>query len=394
MVVLFAAVISGPVVGAGLVQVATMVRHRTPSFSQSPNFRAAPSSGALYLMISGSRGLSPDAVASIRRTADRAGLSSTVVHQGTIDLSSILRSTATINSMPDGAGVPMSVLAVDPLAAEPTTSSTVAQTTVSGDVVVGASSATLNGIRTGDDLTLLGWSGSTVRVQVGAVEPDATIGGAELMMSVATAATLGLDRPFSVRVWGFADALAADTVRKEMLKVGAGQPIRAWSSKRVPTIDDTISQSQLKRLLGAFWIKRGLVGALQVDPSWKAANVGIVDLPIVGRVTCNVTVGRAAAAALAELRDNGLASLINGAGSRRFGGCFSARVTRSITGNSGHNLSRHTWGAAIDLNPSENPYGGQSKMDPRVIDAFHRHGFAWGGTFIVPDPMHFEYTGR
>ena len=99
------------------------------------------------------------------------------------------------------------------------------------------------------------------------------------------------------------------------------------------------------------------------------------------------------AAALQELSDAGLASLIHVADTRRYGGCFSARVTRSLAGNAGHNLSRHTWGAAIDLNPSDNPYGGAPHMDQRVIDAFVRHGFVWGGTFLIPDPMHFEYVG-
>ena len=394
-VLLFGAVISSLVMGAGLVQAVTMVDHRTPADVESRKLSTSRiTHDDLYLTISGSRGLSPNALASIRLAADRVGLSSTVVHQGTIDLSSIQRSTATVHSVPDRAGIPMSVLAIDPLGAGPTTSSAVAQVTQSGGVIVGTSAAALNRIRTGDVLTLLDWSGSPTRVHVGGVEPDAAIGGAEVMMSIATASTLGLNRPFSVRVWGFSDARAAETVATEFMKIGIGQPIRVRSDRWVPTVDDTIPQAQLKRLLGAFWVRRGRVGTLQVDPSWKAANVVVVDLPIVGRTTCNSIVGRAAADALAELRDRGLASLIHGADSRRYGGCFSARVTRSISGNSGHNLSRHTWGAAIDLNPSENPYGGPSTMDPRVIDAFHRHGFAWGGTFLVPDPMHFEYTGR
>ena len=88
-----------------------------------------------------------------------------------------------------------------------------------------------------------------------------------------------------------------------------------------------------------------------------------------------------------------MSALIHSADTRARGGCFIARETRSLSGNSGHNLSRHTWGAAIDINPSQNPYGGASRMDGRVIDAFRRHGFVWGGSFLVPDPMHFEYVG-
>ena len=62
-------------------------------------------------------------------------------------------------------------------------------------------------------------------------------------------------------------------------------------------------------------------------------------------------------------------------------------------GSAGQNLSWHTCGAAIDLNPTQNRYGSHGHMDQRIIDAFTRHGFVWGGTFLIPDPMHFEYVG-
>lgn len=350
-----------------------------------------------YLTVSGSRGLNAERISAFRSFAKHAGLLFSVVHQGTIDMRAVHRATTMVRSTPDGAGIPMSVLAVDPLSIEPTTSPAVAGVVTQGNIVVGESAAAINGILKGDDLTLVSWSGNLVQFSVGEVQPDVTIGGAELMMSVATASTLGLDRPFSIRMSGFQtfkDFESASSEISNMARSTTSEPFRVRSSQPTPSLDDTIAQAQLKTLLGDFWIKRGTSGALQVDPSWKAQNVGVVNLPIVGSVTCNTTVARAAASALQDLVDTGLGSLIHKTDSRKFGGCFTARVTRSLTGNSGHNLSRHTWGAAIDLNPTDNPYGGPSKMDQRVIDAFHRHGFVWGGTFIVPDPMHFEYTGR
>ncbi len=347
-----------------------------------------------YLTVNGSRGISSKTIESLRDFANQAGFASTIVHQGTIDLRSIQRLAAIVRSTPDGTGIPMSVLAVDPLTIGPTSSAVVADTTKSGAVVVGMLAATTSGIKEGDELTLLDRNGSPKTVLVGAIEADQIIGGAEIMMSLETAANLGLDRPFAIRLWGIREPESLDAAMTAIVSMQMDQTIRVRSSQRIPTIDDTIPQGELKALLGDFWIKRGHIGALQVDPSWKAAHVGMVDLPIVGNLTCNTKVAKAVAGALQDLRNAGLESLIHTMDSRRFGGCFSARVTRSLTGNSGRNLSRHTWGAAIDLNPSDNPYGGPSMMDPRVIDAFHQRGFVWGGTFLVPDPMHFEYTGR
>ena len=33
-------------------------------------------------------------------------------------------------------------------------------------------------------------------------------------------------------------------------------------------------------------------------------------------------------------------------------------------------------------------------MDCRVVRIFRKHNFAWGGNFLVPDGMHFEWVGE
>jgi hypothetical protein len=53
-------------------------------------------------------------------------------------------------------------------------------------------------------------------------------------------------------------------------------------------------------------------------------------------------------------------------------------------------LSRHTWGIAVDVNARLFPCGSHSKQDERLIAAFARQGFTWGGEWREPDPMHFE----
>lgn len=72
-----------------------------------------------------------------------------------------------------------------------------------------------------------------------------------------------------------------------------------------------------------------------------------------------------------------------------YGGCYNYRA---ITGNR-NRLSRHSWGIAIDLDVEDNPYRshlGDSTTHAFIRDAFESQGFAWGGNFTIPDPMHFE----
>jgi hypothetical protein len=88
----------------------------------------------------------------------------------------------------------------------------------------------------------------------------------------------------------------------------------------------------------------------------------------------------------------GLAGAIDVANTNTFGGCFGPRYNR-LSNNIG-NLSRHTWGQPIDMNTTENCQGCVPTMDCRVVRIFRAHGFAWGGNFLFPDGMHFEWTGR
>src|SRR4249919_2164313 len=88
-------------------------------------------------------------------------------------------------------------------------------------------------------------------------------------------------------------------------------------------------------------------------------------------------------ASLNDVEDAGLGSLIH-----TYSGCYASRtVARSPTAPP----SQHAYGAAIDINAPENPYGATPTMDPRIVQIFERHGFLWGGDFLIPDGMHFEY---
>lgn len=62
---------------------------------------------------------------------------------------------------------------------------------------------------------------------------------------------------------------------------------------------------------------------------------------------------------------------------------------------SGGSRSAHSWAAAVDMNPEQNPFSSKAILHtdmPREFrDVFKRHGFGWGGDWhSVKDAMHFS----
>ena len=129
----------------------------------------------------------------------------------------------------------------------------------------------------------------------------------------------------------------------------------------------------------------GTGGYLDVDPSFVARHIVSQAVPILGDVTCNKAIMPLLRDALGQIAAEGLAGLIHRSD---YGGCYVARIIPDVPGEP---ISHHAWGTAIDINVSENPFGGAPHQDPGVVAAFQRWGFTWGGRFIVPDGMHFEF---
>ena len=87
---------------------------------------------------------------------------------------------------------------------------------------------------------------------------------------------------------------------------------------------------------------------------------------------------------------SGLAGLIDPDDFQVAGGCYNPRKIRG--GDKGGAISRHAWGIAIDINPSDNPYGGIVRFDERLASIFRGWGFAWGGGWLYTDGAHFEWN--
>jgi hypothetical protein len=72
----------------------------------------------------------------------------------------------------------------------------------------------------------------------------------------------------------------------------------------------------------------------------------------------------------------------------RWGGCFNFRLIRG-----GNELSAHSWGTAVDINPDIGRLGNaeDARQYPRfIVESFTSEGFIWGGLWKRPDSMHFE----
>lgn len=126
-------------------------------------------------------------------------------------------------------------------------------------------------------------------------------------------------------------------------------------------------------------------GRLRIDPRWLERNIVTARVPLLGEVVCHRETVDMLRVAMDRLRSSGRSSLIDPSG---FAGCFDPRF---IGSDPSAPLSAHAFGAAVDINSSDNPQGGRGDMHEEVIEAMHEAGFTWGGRWLLPDPMHFEW---
>ncbi len=313
-----------------------------------------------------------------------------IVHQGTIELLAVRRGASTVQSFPDGESAPVSLMAVTPDTASPVLGPDIASVLMAADAVLSVSSAKLRSAKVGDTIMLRGWDSVLHLIRVGAIVDDGRALNAEILVSLDTARSFGVDRPERLLMWKIPSKRDAFVTSVE--KSLAAENIRVTASWTPPSPDKLLSQAQLKLLLGEFTIRRN-GKSITVNPQWLATNVGRMTLPTIGDKSCHKLVLGPLKAALTDIEFVGLDEIINVADTAKAGNCFNGREIRTNTGTSGRNLSRHSWAAAIDINPSTNPFGGKPTIHPCIVEIFRAHGFAWGGSFSIPDGMHFEFTG-
>ncbi|HJR44498.1 MAG TPA: M15 family metallopeptidase [Actinomycetota bacterium] len=226
----------------------------------------------------------------------------------------------------------------------------------------------------------------TVRV-VGRIDEVATSGYEVLLAGPDPASWDRVDRFLLIQL---RDPRARGRIQRTLRSLlGPGQSLRVRAKGETPFLrygDAVLPQLSVKNTFGEFAARPLPDGRIEVDPRWIDANIRTAQVPILGKVACHRTLIPQLRAALAEVRAEGLGHTIN---TSQYGGCYGPRF---IGLEPGGRLSHHTWGIAIDINVAENAFGTRPTQDPRLVAIMEDHGFTWGGRWLFPDGMHFEWV--
>lgn len=227
-------------------------------------------------------------------------------------------------------------------------------------------------------------TGGVRALRVGGVVSNGTPNLAGALISSSQAAVLRLAPPNLLLVGKDPNALFGDlqsrlkkalpSIRFDATAVGAG---RAF-----------LSGAESAKLFGTFNFTRNQDGSIVPDTGWVNRNIVTKSVPVLGSVRCHRLLIPQLTGALRELEQQEAGSTIDVADFRRTGGCYVPRLVRGDDPN--RPISMHAWGLALDLNVARNPVGAPSNQDPRLVAAFERWGFRWGGRWSPPDAHHFE----
>lgn len=132
----------------------------------------------------------------------------------------------------------------------------------------------------------------------------------------------------------------------------------------------------------------------QVTPPYPMLFSGTNGPQLITKITCHKDVAQSLNRILSDIFTlyGGSVDKVREARMNMFDGCYNFRRMTA-----GSRLSVHSWGAAVDLDASHNPWGkpwkeGCGMMPKEVIQIFQQYGWKWGGEFKRPDAMHFQAT--
>jgi hypothetical protein len=252
-----------------------------------------------------------------------------------------------------------------------------------GAVVLSETSARLREAEAGDLLTL-----DAMDFVVAAIVRDVVIGAAEVVFHANDPRSPVSTNRFALVGSDMARQEFEDLVRSFY---DGPAPLRIRTEGETPWLrhgDAVLPQVFIKEALGEFSYTHIGGTTFDQDQAFIDLNVVTSRVPLLGEVRCHRIVVEMLTGAMTELVDSGLAHLVEPGG---FAGCWFPRFISTRVGVSS-GVSRHAWGAAVDINAGSNPVGSSGNQDHRLIETMRRWGFTWGGDWLVPDPMHFEFA--
>lgn len=280
-----------------------------------------------------------------------------------------------------GAVIPLDALAIDRHAHQLFDPEDTLANLEPGTVILGATSARLRAASPGDVLTIAG-----IDYSVAAIAPDEAVSAAEVVFDKNDENPVVTDR-FALIATDFARTDFEQTVRN--LYHGPA-PLRIRAEGETPWLrhgDAVLPQVFIKEALGEFSYSNLSGSEFTQDEAFLDEHIVREEVPILGEVICHRRVVEMLDGAMSQLVEEGLSHLVDPAG---YAGCWNPRFIRPVTGTTS-GVSRHSWGAAVDINTRTNPVGSAGTQDPRLVEIMLEWGFAWGGDWLIPDPMHFEY---
>jgi len=334
--------------------------------------------------------------------ARSAGASLAFGRSASVGMIGLYRGANAVQLPPQGFAFPMGTTVLPTEAVAQTMGVDVSQFLATDALVMGAVSAGLRGAQAGDTALLTSGSGATVSFRIAAVLPADRIGGVEFLMSTEAGERLGITELRRVVMWGFSSRTAIDAAVSANGLVSTSVRIRRSWDPADP--DDTIGMAETKAALGEFAYRVNANGSVSQDDAWLNASLPggreLLNGSIPVRARCHNAIVPALRAALAEVAAEGLGATIDVANANSFGGCHNARFNRLTPDSSLGFLSRHSWAMAFDTNTLGSCQGcappdfATRPGGCRTVQIFRRHGFSWGGNYLTPDGMHFEWVGE
>lgn len=352
-----------------------------------------------WMSVSSGKGFSTAQVRSLQQIAKRTGFVGYGVRFPTLAMREHRRANGVRVSKGAGATVsggwvvPLATMALDESAVRALSGQVITEVLSSGMAVIGHTSARIRDAKVGDSMVVNDKWDKPHDIEIGAIVDDDHVDNGDLLVPIE-----------------FADELMATKVHK-VLVIGEGEPgdfqrelrsgtfrngavyrlRRSWDP---PDPDATLGTAMFKELLGEFRVKDAGNGRLHISNDWRGSSIKWIhtfkDIPI--RANCHKVIVAPLQGALTEIAKAGLAKAIDIRNTNRYGGCFQGRISR-LADDFG-NISRHSWGGALDINTATNGQGMKPTLNCQVVRIFRKWGFAWGGNFAVADGMHFEYVGE